>query len=80
VSANTLHLPTVAQRLLKYCARHHVDIKTRDNELYLSSFYVIHADLRRELNAHKAEVIEELQRRATPAESEQPAKVKIKRA
>jgi len=76
VSANTLHLPTVAQRLLKYCARHHVDIKTRDNELYLSSFYVIHADLRRELNANKAAVIAELLRRPKPVESEQPKKRK----
>ena len=73
---STLHLASVAQRLLRYCERHHVDIKTREGELYLSSFYVIHADLRAELNAHKAEVIAELQRRATPVESEPPKKRK----
>jgi len=77
---STLHLSTVAQRLLRYCERHHIDVKTRDGELFLSSFYVIHQDLRAELNQHKGEVISELLRRAKPAESEQPAKVKVKRA
>ena len=60
----TLHLPTIAQKLLSYCQRHHLSVEVRDGELFMPPWYVIHDQMRNEMIANKQAVIEELQRRA----------------